>query len=175
MLGRNVLDGYNLAMIFMPVDNGGSGLRDLFNRRRGFNAINRDELNDAFQHITWQALSTILHGQDYAKEVGDRHERDTTAPWSKQNSKLKGGALARMMRESLVDLVNNEYGRQLGSSLSEEFTIDRLSNPQGMSDFLNILIDDLREQFPELGGNNPMFLPTDRAVQDAATTASAEN
>lgn len=175
MIGKtNSYDGWDLSMVFMSRENGGSGLRNLFSTRRGRTAPNQENLRDAFQHITWQALSTILYGEEFAKEVGDAHERDKSGPWALRNAFLSNGASERLLRLSLVDLVNNEYGRQLGLSLSEDFSIERLSTPEGMTDFLNEVVDNMRTQFPELGGNGPMFRTTDRAVQEAVDVAERE-
>jgi hypothetical protein len=56
---------------------------------------------NAIQHVTWQALTTIRYGEDFAKAIGDAHERFQT-----------GSDI--MIKDSAADLENNEIGRRLG-------------------------------------------------------------
>ncbi|CAF2607394.1 unnamed protein product [Rotaria sp. Silwood2] len=57
-------------------------------------------IGDAFRHCYWNALMTISIGRDQAKKVADLHEdNNTTGPYN----------------ERVMDLTNNEIGRQLGS------------------------------------------------------------
>lgn len=57
-------------------------------------------IGDAFRHCYWNALMTLSIGRDQAKKVADLHEDNNTT----------GPHLERVM-----DLKNNEIGRQVGS------------------------------------------------------------
>ncbi|CAF3251756.1 unnamed protein product [Rotaria socialis] len=57
-------------------------------------------IGDALRHCYWNALMTISVGRDQAKKVADLHEdNNTTGP----------------LEERVMDLKNNEIGRQVGS------------------------------------------------------------
>jgi RHS repeat-associated protein len=66
------------------------------------------EYADVFQHIYGQTLLTVEYGEDFARFIGDAHERDLTG-------------FGEFTIASVSDLINNEWGRQLGTSMREKY------------------------------------------------------
>ena len=88
---------------------------------------------DAFRHLAYSAILTITSGEDFAKAIGDGHERDATG--------LLNDELG-----SVVDLLNNAYGRLLGSEFLESGgSSNSLSNPDSLAKFLNSVVGALQQ------------------------------
>ena len=63
---------------------------------------------DAFKHCYWQAEMTLFFGKDIAKFMGDKHEDKPDNPDS----------------EKVMDLHNNEVGREIGKQVKLWFGYD---------------------------------------------------
>ena len=64
---------------------------------------------DAFKHTFMQAWLTVNYGEEFAKELGDMHEKD-----GKDNNQPSG--------EENMDLWNNNQGREIGKELWTNFS-----------------------------------------------------
>ncbi|CAF1111402.1 unnamed protein product [Rotaria sp. Silwood1] len=86
---------FDCAKAKTDADNAGAEARNSYPPETLHNGI-----GDAFRHCYWNALMTISIGRDQAKKVADLHEdNNTTGPYN----------------ERVMDLTNNEIGRQVGS------------------------------------------------------------
>ena len=86
---------FDCAKAKTDADNAGETARNNYPANTLHNGI-----GDAFRHCYWNALMTISIGRDQAKKVADLHEDNNPT-----------GPLA----ERVMDLFNNEIGRQVGS------------------------------------------------------------
>jgi len=98
---------------------------------------------NTFNHITAQAFMTSIFSERLADFVADVHERqkpelvtgDFTAD---QLADLDEGPV-----DNYVDMVNNEWGQELGKRLRKKHQIDRYTQwtPQLLTDYLNDIQD----------------------------------
>ena len=104
-----------------------------------------DELSEkgyinSFNHIAAQAIMTTLFDEKLADYVADTHERKNmpeliTGDFTKEQiDDIKFGVV-----DNYVDIVNNEWGQELGKFLKSKYAIDRstLWTPELMSKYLN--------------------------------------
>jgi len=107
----------------------------------------KDELSDkgyvnTFNHIVAQALMTTLFSEALADFVADTHERKNlpeliTGDFTeKQRSDIKNGAV-----DNYVDIINNEWGQELGKLLKLKYNIDRKTiwDSELLANYLNEL------------------------------------
>lgn len=95
---------------------------------------------NSFNHITAQVFMTALFSEDVADLVADAHER-------KNMPELISGAFSEEQRTDLangpvdnyVDMINNEWGQELGKALRKRHQLSRSSDwrPVLLTDFLN--------------------------------------
>ena len=108
-------------------------------------ASTEDELSEkgyinSFNHIAAQAIMTTLFDEKLADYVADTHERKNmpeliTGDFTKEQLEdIKFGAV-----DNYVDIVNNEWGQELGKFLKSKYAIDRSTEwtPELMSKYLN--------------------------------------
>ncbi|MEM9918364.1 MAG: hypothetical protein AAF990_09735 [Bacteroidota bacterium] len=84
---------------------------------------------NAFNHITAQAFMTSIFSEKMADFIAHTHERGTMP-------ELITGAFTNDQLEDLeygpidnyVDIINNEWGQELGKQLSEKYQIDRYTH-----------------------------------------------
>ncbi len=92
--------------------------------------IRREDLTEkgylnTFNHITAQAFMTTLFSEKMADFIADVHERDrlpeliTGDFTEEQLSDLDNGAV-----DNYVDIINNEWGQELGKFLKKKFRIE---------------------------------------------------
>ena len=97
---------------------------------------------NTFNHITAQAFMTSIFSERFADFVADIHERyhipelitgDFT---DKQINDLNTGPV-----DNYIDLINNEWGQELGKELKIKFNIDKNSkwSPEILADYLNAI------------------------------------
>jgi hypothetical protein len=98
---------------------------------------------NTFNHMTAQALITSCFSEELADFIADVHERQhcpalitgkfTTA----QIIDKEEGAL-----DNYVDLVNNEWGQEIGKQLKKKYNIHRETNwtPELLTDYMNDLL-----------------------------------
>lgn len=97
---------------------------------------------NTFNHITAQALITTLYTERTADFVADVHERFHMPDLisgeftQEQIEDLDMGAV-----DNYIDIVNNEWGQELGKKLKSQFIIDSQTtwDPQLLSDYLNAM------------------------------------
>ncbi len=97
---------------------------------------------NSFNHITAQAFLTSCFSEEFADFIADSHERYRhpeliTGIFSeKLVSDLEEGPV-----DNYVDLVNNEWGQELGKQLKEKYNINRETNwtPELLANYLNDL------------------------------------
>src|SRR6266446_4867835 len=94
---------------------------------------------NSFEHITAQAFITSCFSARLADFVGDAHERDhpelITGKFSeKQKRDLDEGPV-----DNYVDLINNEWGQELGKVLKKKYNITPKTywTPELLADYLN--------------------------------------
>lgn len=94
---------------------------------------------NSFDHITAQAFTTSCFSERLADLIGDAHERDRpeliTGKFSeKQKSDLDEGPV-----DNYVDLINNQWGQELGKVLKKKYNITRKTywTPELLADYLN--------------------------------------
>jgi hypothetical protein len=95
---------------------------------------------NSFNHITAQALITSCFSEELADFIADVHERNNcpeliTGKFTEAQIKnLEDGAL-----DNYVDLVNNEWGQEIGKDLKEKYNINRETNwtPDLLADYMN--------------------------------------
>ena len=99
---------------------------------------------NTFNHITAQAFMTSIFSERFADFVADIHERYhipelISGDFSdKQIKDLDTGPV-----DNYIDLVNNEWGQELGKELKIKFNIDRNSkwSPEKLAEYLNAIQD----------------------------------
>mgnify|MGYP000066257455 CR=1 FL=1 len=97
---------------------------------------------NTFNHITAQALITSCFSEEMADFIADAHERHhhpelITGKFTEAQIKdLNEGPV-----DNYVDIINNEWGQELGKQLGEKYHIDRETNwnPQLLANYLNDL------------------------------------
>lgn len=99
---------------------------------------------NTFNHITAQALMTSIFSEKYADYIADLHER-------KHMPELITGRFGRAHEEDIyngvvdnyVDIVNNEWGQELGKELAIKYKIDGFTHwtPDLLSRYLNDMLD----------------------------------
>jgi hypothetical protein len=95
---------------------------------------------NTFNHITAQALMTSMFSERLADFVADVHERHnmpeliTGIFTEAQLTDLKDGPT-----DNYLDLINNEWGQELGKQLSKKYSISRFTywTPELMANYLN--------------------------------------
>jgi len=95
---------------------------------------------NTFNHVTAQAMVTTIFSERLASPVADAHERATmpalmTGKFTpNQLHDVKKGAC-----DNYVDMVNNEWGQELGKQLKEKYNISRATTwtPVLLSSYLN--------------------------------------
>lgn len=99
---------------------------------------------NTFNHITGQAFMTTLFSERLADFIADIHERYTlpeliTGEFSEaQREDIKNGAV-----DNYVDIINNEWGQELGKKLTEKYNITWETHwtPTLLTDYLNDVQD----------------------------------
>lgn len=95
---------------------------------------------NTFNHVTAQALITSLYSERLADFISDVHERQTmpeliTGDFSPglRNDVDKGPT------DNYLDMINNEYGQELGKRLKRKYQIRESSywTPSLLADYLN--------------------------------------
>lgn len=97
---------------------------------------------NTFNHVNAQSFMTTLFSEELADFVADTHERKNMPELisgrftEEQLSDIKNGPV-----DNYVDIINNEWGQELGKMLKKKYNINRSTNwtPQLMSDYLNDL------------------------------------
>jgi len=97
---------------------------------------------NTFNHVTSQAFMTALYGEQLADFIADTHERNKlpeliTGRFSEdQINDLDEGPL-----DNYIDVINNEWGQELGKMLRIKYGIDRYTvwDERLMASFLNDL------------------------------------
>ena len=95
---------------------------------------------NTFNHITAQALITSCFSEELADFVADMHERDrhpeliTGRFTPAQMADLENGPV-----DNYVDIVNNEWGQEIGKQLKVKYGIKRATNwtPELLANYLN--------------------------------------
>jgi hypothetical protein len=95
---------------------------------------------NTFNHITAQAIITTCFSEELADFVADIHERDrhpeliTGIFTPAQIADLEEGPV-----DNYVDLVNNEWGQEIGKQLKVKYGINRKTNwtPELLANYLN--------------------------------------
>lgn len=94
---------------------------------------------NTFNHITAQAFMTSIYSESIADFVADVHERQHTELMNgnftqDQLTDLEDGPI-----DNYVDLINNEWGQELGKELRKKYSISQGTHwtPQLMADYLN--------------------------------------
>ena len=106
------------------------------------------------------AIGAFLLGEDFARQIGFAHERG--------NGTFYFPPLTRNNADSVVDLINNEWGIKAGRELSHgKFRGHDLSDPESLSSFLNEIVRRISIDVPEIQGVN--FTPDMRSVQNLAS------
>ena len=97
---------------------------------------------NTFNHITAQAFITTCFSEELADFVGDAHERYFHPDLiNGKFSNKEAGDLAEGPVDNYVDIINNEWGQELGKQLKKKYSISRKTNwtPELLSDYLNDL------------------------------------
>ena len=76
-----------------------------------------------YTHIFGQSVIAAMYGEDFAKFSGDIHERRKNS--KKEVNIFKAKFANYMEKDAYVDLINNEYGRQLGIQIAKELGIEK--------------------------------------------------
>jgi hypothetical protein len=95
---------------------------------------------NTFNHITAQAIVTSCFSEELADFVADIHERDrhpeliTGIFTQAQIADLENGPV-----DNYVDIVNNEWGQEIGKQLKVKYGINRATNwtPELLANYLN--------------------------------------
>lgn len=95
---------------------------------------------NSFNHITAQALITSCFSEELADFIADVHERNNcpeliTGKFTEAQIKNLGdGPL-----DNYIDLINNEWGQEIGKQLKEKYSINRETNwtPDLLADYMN--------------------------------------
>jgi hypothetical protein len=95
---------------------------------------------NTFNHINAQAFMTTLFSERLADFIADLHERRNlpelvTGRFSEEqiSDREKGPV------DNYIDLINNEYGQELGKALRQKYAIERSTHwtPELLADYLN--------------------------------------
>ncbi|MCY7327754.1 MAG: hypothetical protein LH618_04325 [Saprospiraceae bacterium] len=97
---------------------------------------------NSFNHITAQAVITSCFSEELADFIADAHERYRHPELI--TGKFTAAQIADLAEgpvDNYVDLVNNEWGQELGKQLRGKYNIDRETNwtPELLADYLNDL------------------------------------
>lgn len=105
---------------------------------------------NTFNHIIAQAFFTSLYSEEFADFVADVHERRTMPEL------ISGRFTAAQMTDPItnpmdnyVDILNNEYGQELGLKLKSKYRINRSTTwtPRLLSAYLNDLVRYFKRAF----------------------------
>jgi hypothetical protein len=99
---------------------------------------------NTFNHITAQAFITSCFSEDLADFVGDSHERYYHPKLiNGKFSEKEVSDLAEGPVDNYVDLINNEWGQELGKQLKKKYNINRKTywTPELVANYLNDLQD----------------------------------
>lgn len=95
---------------------------------------------NTFNHITAQAFVTSLFSEELADYVADVHERhNMPALISGKFTKAQLENPENNPMDNYVDMINNEWGQELGKKLKHQFEIDAKTTwtPELLADYLN--------------------------------------
>jgi hypothetical protein len=95
---------------------------------------------NTFNHVTAQAFITTIFNEKMADFIADVHERENMPELvsgnftEKQLTDLSDGAM-----DNYLDMINNEWGQELGLELRTKYNITRQTNwtPELLADYLN--------------------------------------
>jgi hypothetical protein len=98
---------------------------------------------NTFNHVMAQAFITTLYAESVADFIADVHERDRMPELvhgrftDAQVADVDNGPV-----DNYLDLINNEWGQELGKRLRAQFGIDRrtLWTPMLLADYLNAIL-----------------------------------
>ena len=119
---------------------------------------------NTFNHVTAQAMITTIFSEDLADFISDLHERYAmpeliTGVFSqKQLDDLETGPT-----DNYVDIINNEWGQELGKYLREKYKITKATTwtPELLCNYLN----DIQNYYSwTFGIGFVPFRPTDRLI-----------
>lgn len=122
-------------------------------------------IGNSFHHILGQTAVTICFGEGFAKYAGDAHER------SNDNLNFSN------YDDTVCDLINNEYARELGKRWLETIGGDatKATNAQ-VADLLNTIAVRVMQVSPgfnddaSIGCEVPQFTADDDIVKEVTTT-----
>ena len=83
---------------------------------------------NSFDHITAQAFVTSCFSEQLADFVGDMHERERPELITGKFSEEEIGDLDNGPVDNYVDLINNEWGQELGKVLKKKYNINQTTN-----------------------------------------------
>ena len=95
---------------------------------------------NTFNHISSQAFMTSLFSEDLADFVADVHERKNLPELTHGNfSEAQLLDLENGPVDNYVDIINNEWGQELGKKLKSKYHIDRETHwtPELLENYLN--------------------------------------
>ncbi|MFO0387025.1 MAG: RHS repeat-associated core domain-containing protein, partial [Flavobacteriales bacterium] len=99
-------------------------------------------VGNAFRHILGQAAITATYGEGFAKYSGDAHER-------------ANGRFGPLDADNIADLLNNEYGRQIGSIWLSAIGGDASkATRENVAGLMNTIAEYVVEATPELAGTD---------------------
>ncbi|MBK9730526.1 MAG: hypothetical protein IPO83_04425 [Chitinophagaceae bacterium] len=99
---------------------------------------------NTFNHMTAQAFITSCFSEELADFVGDTHERYHHPELILGKFSAKEiNDLAEGPVDNYVDIINNEWGQEVGKQLAKKYSINRKTywTPELMADYLNDLQD----------------------------------
>jgi RHS repeat-associated protein len=113
---------------------------------------------NTYRHIFGQALLTILYGENFAKYVGDAHERDGNG--------FINATESYAIADSYADIINNYYGRELGKQFMEENGLKEGTEwtNELTAKFMNFIGDYTLKSFEEHKRKKSNFKETDVLV-----------
>lgn len=101
---------------------------------------------NTFNHVIAQALMTSLFSEDLADFVADTHERKTMPELITGNfSKEQLGDIENGVVDNYVDMINNEWGQELGKQLKGKYNLS--SDTYWTSELLTNYLNDLQSYF----------------------------
>ena len=95
------------------IQNNGINISSIASRFAGIGKT--EENSNAIRHTVWQAIITQAFGSKIAKEVGDAHEINPNTDLSQMSF---NGPNAKNESDQVVDLLNNNLGREIGETYS---------------------------------------------------------
>lgn len=98
---------------------------------------------NSFNHITAQAFITTCFSEEMADFIADVHERYRHPELiSGRFTEAQIADLAEGPVDNYVDIINNEWGQELGKQLREKYHINRQTNwtPELVANYLNDLL-----------------------------------